>query len=298
MNKKVAILGVIALVAAVIALGGGQALAVTLVVDDDSAECPSPFSTTIQDAVNAAGDGDTIEVCAGTYEEQVVIDGFTGLTLVAASTPTVQPPVNAKGAIIWVKNSTDVTIDGFKVDGAEHFASGCRSGDDRMFGIYYLNSSGTIKNNEVTRIRHTPIDGCQEGLGIYAKDDNNDGVTSQVEIANNTVTDYQKNGITCNVTGTECTILDNVVTGSGPGVPIAQNGIQVGFGASFDKIEGNFVTDHIYTQSASKGWVATGILIYKADIPLTGKAGIGQVQSSLERNNTVRRNQANVTVIP
>jgi hypothetical protein len=44
-----------------------------LVVDDDRVQCRNAQYTTIQAAVNAAGPGDRIDVCAGTYAEQVVI---------------------------------------------------------------------------------------------------------------------------------------------------------------------------------------------------------------------------------
>ena len=36
---------------------------------------------TIQEAVDAASNGDTIVVEAGTYVEQVQVEGFTGLTI-------------------------------------------------------------------------------------------------------------------------------------------------------------------------------------------------------------------------
>ncbi|MEW5855352.1 MAG: right-handed parallel beta-helix repeat-containing protein [Myxococcota bacterium] len=43
-------------------------------VDDDGEDCDDADFTTIQDAVDAAFDGDTIRVCEGTYPETVLID--------------------------------------------------------------------------------------------------------------------------------------------------------------------------------------------------------------------------------
>jgi parallel beta-helix repeat protein len=64
---------------------GGRAL----VVDDDGADCPRAGHSTIQDAVDAADPGVTILVCAGTYNERVVIEGEAknGLRLRARGAP-------------------------------------------------------------------------------------------------------------------------------------------------------------------------------------------------------------------
>jgi pectin methylesterase-like acyl-CoA thioesterase len=50
-----------------------SATAATLTVDDDHAQCPSATFTSIQAAVTAANPNDKINVCPGTYHEQVVI---------------------------------------------------------------------------------------------------------------------------------------------------------------------------------------------------------------------------------
>ncbi|MFL6208878.1 MAG: thrombospondin type 3 repeat-containing protein [Pyrinomonadaceae bacterium] len=64
----------------------------TLLVDDDNVQCPDATYTNIQSAVNAASPGDTIQVCAGTYNENVTIP--IALTLNGA-----QAGVDARGRV-------------------------------------------------------------------------------------------------------------------------------------------------------------------------------------------------------
>ena len=53
---------------------GHQVRAATLVVDDDHLQCPTATFTSINAAIAAASPGDTIQVCPGTYNEQVNIN--------------------------------------------------------------------------------------------------------------------------------------------------------------------------------------------------------------------------------
>src|SRR2546425_6584433 len=46
-----------------------------LLVDDDLVQCPTAQYMSIQAAVNDAQPGDHIDVCPGTYHEQVIISG-------------------------------------------------------------------------------------------------------------------------------------------------------------------------------------------------------------------------------
>ncbi len=67
MKNKIMQWGVWAIIVACLALISEFAVAATLVVDDDFADCPDAAYSNIQVAVDAASSGDTIAVCTGTY---------------------------------------------------------------------------------------------------------------------------------------------------------------------------------------------------------------------------------------
>jgi len=261
-----------------------------ILVDDDKVQCPSAQFTTIQSAVNAATSGDVICVCAGTYPEQVTIS--KPLTLRADNGVVVIPSgmtQNSTGAaggdsiaaIFLVQGVQDVDLDGFIVDGSNNGLTGC---SPRLIGIDYENASGHIRHNAVRHISLGSADsGCQSGNGIEVE--TGSGSASDVTINDNSVWDYQKNGITGNEQGTQLSVDANVVTGIGPTPNIAQNGIQIGFGAA-GKVSNNTVADNVYSicsSSASCPTNATGILIFQSD-------GVSA------RNNSLTTNQIGVFI--
>jgi hypothetical protein len=74
-------------------------------------------------------------------------------------------------------------------------------------------------------------------------------LSSQVghaDITNDTIESYQKNGITVDGPGSTADIDHDVVTGSGPTPIIAQNGIQISFGATA-LVTDNTITANNYT---------------------------------------------------
>src|SRR5207249_3215671 len=100
-----------------------------------------------------------------------------------------------------------------------------------------------------------PHNGNQRGIGIYYRAFLT-GTTSG-HISGNQVFDYQKGGIIANGHGTDVIVRDNTVSGLGPVGYIAQNGIQIGFGASA-RVQGNSVSGNSYTGSST---VSGGIVV-------------------------------------
>jgi hypothetical protein len=253
---------------------------------------PGTHFTTISAAVAAAPSGSTIHVCPGTYPEQVMIT-TSNLTLVGVENGTSDAAVvvspsggvvanatdifgNPVAAQIFVQGATAVTIARLTVDGSANGLSSCAT---NLEGIYFQNSSGSVMNNAVRNQILDPADlGCEGGLAINVE--GNTG-TSAVTVSNNSVHNYQKNGITADGlgsgTGPTVSVTGNTVIGIGPNPSIAQNGIQIGFGAT-GSVQNNRVADDIYTGSSAQG---SGILIYASE----------NVTAS---NNTVETTQAGV----
>jgi nitrous oxidase accessory protein NosD len=242
-----------------------------LLVDDDKVQCPTATFTSIQDAINAANSGSLIRVCPGTYPEQLSIDkslsieGDNGAivmpnNMVANIIGSTGTPI---AAAIFVKGAEDVEIKGLIVDTANSGITGC---SPDLIGILYQNSSGSIEHNTVRNTKlAVSLNGCQSGNAIDVQ--SMGGETSKVRIDDNSVHDYQKNGITGNEVGTEVIISSNIVTGLGPTSGAAQNGIQIGFGAKGGVLR-NTVTDNVWSPCVSLVTCtanATGILIFQSD---------------------------------
>jgi nitrous oxidase accessory protein NosD len=95
------------------------ALAATLIVDDNNAECPTATYTTIQAAVIDADPGDTIQVCAGTYPEPapgpLTINKM--LTLEGAQSGVDARSPRGPESIITDPQGTGVTASSVVIDG-------------------------------------------------------------------------------------------------------------------------------------------------------------------------------------
>jgi hypothetical protein len=160
----------------------------TLTVDDDRVQCPTAAYSTIQAAINAAGRSTTVKVCAGTYYKAITITGKTNLKLVGKGLVRINAPYPFSGSIVAISNSTDVSISGFIIDGANHFASDSTG----MNGISVVDSSATITNNSIVNIRHAPLDNASQGIGVYAY---HYGAPLKLTIINNNFLDFQLHGV-------------------------------------------------------------------------------------------------------
>lgn len=261
-----------------------------LVVGQPDTHCPNPQFGRIQDAITAATPGTTIFVCAGVYNEQPQISKPLKIKFddSAAVRPNgvVQNGVSLSSgipfaALLLVTNSAGVEIEGGQFDGSQAGITGC---SPRLFGIVFQNASGKIRRSLVNHIHLADnLNGCQSGTGILVQSGNNG--SSRVTIDGTRLSDYQKNGITIDGVGSDADIRFNRVTGVGPTAGAAQNGIQVGFGATGEVFK-NVVTANQWGPCVSLNqceFFASGILV---------------VESSGVRvsDNQVSSNQVNVVL--
>jgi len=120
------------------------------------------------------------------------------------------------------------------------------------FGVVADGAAVNVTGSNVHDIGEVPLNGSQHGNAIYYTN------AASGTISGNTVGHYQKNGITA-VNGSSVMISSNTVTGEGAVNTIAQNGIEVGSGAT-GTVQDNTVSDNAYTgpNGASSG----GVLVF------------------------------------
>ncbi len=143
------------------------------------------------------------------------------------------------------------------VSGAEIFGA-------NYYGIVANAADVDVTDTSIHDIGERPLNGTQHGVGVLYTTVNQAGGTTGTAatgtLSGSTITDYQKGGVVISGGGAAVTVQSNKVTGQGPVDWIAQNGIQVSFGATA-LVTGNTVSGNDYTP---KPYVACGLLYYQA----------------------------------
>ena len=141
----------------------------------------------------------------------------------------------------------------------------CDVGADRLRGILFSGAGGTVTNTHLFDIRQGTDSGCQEGNAIEVRNFFPDEPLSSssrtsVTVSDNEVRNYQKTGILVNG-NVEAVVARNLVVGDGPIDFIAQNGVQIGFGATA-LVSANSISGNNYTPNS---FFACGIIVVDAD---------------------------------
>ena len=244
---------------------GGPSGRAVAYVDDSAApggfgSASAPYQTITSGVGNVLAGG-TVSVAAGTYTEQVVAGG-KNLTIQGAgraatflkspATLTTFFTTSANNyPVMLLQNAADIRVRDLTVDG-----DGKGNANYRFMGVAFWNAGGKLLDCDVVRVRNTPWDGSQHGNAVYAF--HSAAGPFALEIGGCNVSDFQKNGITVNGAGITADIHDCVVTGNGATPITAQNGVQVGFGASATLAD-DAVSAIGYTGT---GTVACGMLLF------------------------------------
>ena len=185
---------------------------------------------TIQQAVDAAGPGDTIEVSAGVYYENVLVE--KSLTFSGENKYNTIVDGNGTGHVFWLMSS-NVTISGFTVRNGDYCAIEADMSDghfitDNIFSnnpygiyLYQTNSGSTVLGN-------TFYDNSMFGIKLAYSSYNN--------ISNNYIS-HSTYGIKLDDTSDYNSIADNTILET-------SNGIDVGY-SSNNNIDQNEVSSKI-----------------------------------------------------
>ena len=281
---------------------------------------------TIQDAVNlAASSGDTIQIAAGTYVEQVqIINKSLDIIGAGENNTIIQAPSAATpltefftfGSNYWcvvivdnqaaptpqTVNISDLTVDGSDQQDTTTLPSpspGFYGSSNRFFAIGYHNANGTLESVHTINTRQTSNFNELAGGGIICAADLG-SVTCN--ILNCLVDFYQRIGIDCRGTALLANVITNTVnrgyaTPSGGATP---NGIQFS-GSTTGSIVNNTVSGNIAAVINAGG---TGILPFGAGANLlvagntieNNDYGIAAIQCGA--NLTISNNTLDFTTTP
>ncbi|MFZ1704188.1 MAG: right-handed parallel beta-helix repeat-containing protein [Saprospiraceae bacterium] len=208
----------------------------------NSTDLPNTHYATIQAAINASMAGDVINVCAGTYLEDVLVNKAITVSGAGASSTTVSGPIGGASAAFTVAAS-GVTIEGFTIT---------REGNNLIdWNNPGLNSAGIAIQGQTVdaTVQNNIIIGNRTGIDINNSNDNN--------ILNNQI-DFNRTGMilrnqTDNTTMTGNFVTDNWTAGilfldasGGTNVPV-----QTALNSNFNNnnISGNWYGDIVDRQS-------------------------------------------------
>jgi hypothetical protein len=191
----------------------------------------------IQQGVYFANDagGGVVNVGAGTYEEQIVITKNLSLKGDGVGSSIITSPDNLKHTgtsphggrnygIVYVKDASNVNIDGFTIDGSTNNQTVPFTTDDRFIGVIYQNSGGVFSNNHITNIKSVDT-APRSGFGFLAFD-NITGI-SNLTIQDNLIDGFQEYGIALANNQLKATVVGNTITGNKAGIAATQSGIYI-----------------------------------------------------------------------
>jgi len=272
--------------------------------------CATAGYSTVQSAVDAAESLEstqpstrpTVDLCPGTYQEQVTITKSLAVTHAPAprGQVVIELPATPVGSTtncqakdtsaqlpqsvleICAAAAGGANTEGVSVSISQVTVEGDWPADvcnDNLYGILVEGGASLfLARSTVEHVGADPLTaagGCQGGVGVDA----GNSYTGQVGHANlrgDTIETYQKNGVVVDGSGSTGNIIGTTVTGAGATPYIAQNGIQISTGATGSVAE-SVVSGNNYTGTGEAS--SSGILVYGGG----ASCGGGDPESGLVR---------------
>ena len=268
----------------------------------------TPASGSIQRGVDAATAGDTVNVAAGTFAENVLINkalellgaqaGVDARTGRAGASETILDATNNAGRTLFNVSAGGVVIDGFTVQNSTNAnlsgagirlaqsAAGTRVRnnivENNIVGLFLANAGGTqqlVVENNLFRNNNQP--GPVTGTAIYTDDTIAGGSLANVLIQNNAFRSNDNAGVLlAGSAQTDITISNNSFTNDGSAVVL--------FGTTDATVSGNTVT----------GSTGTGVFIGGgvSDVEISGNTFTDGATRAIRAIDVAGTPNANLTI--
>ena len=202
----------------------------------------------LTDAVQGVPPGSTIQVCPGTYAEQVVIDKsltLKGITSGNGAYPVIVPPPGGLALIpsafgddfaaqVVVEGGVNVTITGLALDATGFSLPNCFPS---IAGISVVDSSATLTNLAVKNQRETGPPPCPSAAGVGVVAMNDTAVAQTIKVQDSTFVNIDTGFWSFGAANTSI-ITNNSFAGNPASIG---NGVLIVSGNA--SIQGNTITD-------------------------------------------------------
>jgi hypothetical protein len=225
-----------------------------------------PLSSTFQSisaALAATPAPNVVEVCPGTYPEQLVIDipvtlegisdgASAGATIAVPSGGLSRGQIDGFGNIVFAQvlvgiASGEVNLSNLTVDGTNNSVPQ----SDFVAGVFYLNSAGTM-NHLTTQNQF----GAHNGIGVWLE---GGSAKPSVTLENSNLQGFDNTGIEAE-TNAQSSELTATIKGNYLTAYAALSGIQIGPGATAS-VSGNLMPGSFFGISIAKGSVSGNTIV-------------------------------------
>ena len=187
---------------------------------------------TIQEAIDAVVEGDSIQIAPGHYQEQLILENLVDISFLGSgvgttfidSPDTLTQSIDLNGypqyPAVLIYQCEFIGFSNLTLDGRSQGLANIP-----FHGFGYFDSGGSLENLEIIHFREEPLGFNYHGNGVFAVDLTGDG--RELNMNNVQVSDFQKTGVLLHGYDLKSISTNVIITGQGPVVAPSQNGWQV-----------------------------------------------------------------------